>query len=441
MNGILKRKLLYVKVRFISPLNVSSGENEWTDSDVLRDYEGNPFVAGSSLAGAMRAYIEKKKTESCLMGFSKPAGRQNISDSGKMSSLFISDLNFDGGLVYGVRDNVALSDAKTALSQSKFDMEILEAGAKGHFYLELVTREEDRATGREEEMEQELARIFQGIQAGEIRIGSKKTRGFGQFKIESIGEKNYTKDNYLEYADAYDEARWENCENVLKEWLDQSGWIPKMVQIEVPLQLKGGISIRQYAARKGEPDFTQLTDHGIPVVPGTSFAGAIRHRIKTILQELKNTGATLPKEYSEIIDIAFGYVDKKRACSSNIIINESEIKNAKQLTMMRTGVSRLESAVKDGALYKEKTYVDGKLSLKARVKKGKCPEDEKWIIGVLLLALKDLQNGFLAVGGQTAIGRGLFSADGPIRIDGKEGLEATYIAEAIKNMRMNGGGK
>ena len=142
MNGILKRKLLYVKVRFISPLNVSSGENEWTDSDVLRDYEGNPFVAGSSLAGAMRAYIEKKKTESCLMGFSKPAGRQNISDSGKMSSLFISDLNFDGGLVYGVRDNVALSDAKTALSQSKFDMEILEAGAKGHFYLELVTREE-----------------------------------------------------------------------------------------------------------------------------------------------------------------------------------------------------------------------------------------------------------------------------------------------------------
>lgn len=111
MNGILKRKLLYVKVRFISPLNVSSGENEWTDSDVLRDYEGNPFVAGSSLAGAMRAYIEKKKTESCLMGFSKPAGRQNISDSGKMSSLFISDLNFDGGLVYGVRDNVDMKEA------------------------------------------------------------------------------------------------------------------------------------------------------------------------------------------------------------------------------------------------------------------------------------------------------------------------------------------
>lgn len=79
-------------------------------SDVLRDHEGNPFVAGSSLAGAMRAYIEKKKTESCLMGFSKPAGRQNISDSGKMSSLFISDLNFDKGVTYGVRDNVALSE-------------------------------------------------------------------------------------------------------------------------------------------------------------------------------------------------------------------------------------------------------------------------------------------------------------------------------------------
>ena len=93
-----------------------------------------------------------------------------------MSSLFISDLNFDKGVTYGVRDNVALSDAKTALSQSKFDMEILEAGAKGHFYPELVTREEDRATGREEEMEQELARIFQGFRQEKFGLEAKDRR-------------------------------------------------------------------------------------------------------------------------------------------------------------------------------------------------------------------------------------------------------------------------
>ena len=44
-----------------------------------------------------------------------------------------------------------------------------------------------------------------------------------------------------------------------------------------------------------------------------------------------------------------------------------------------------------------------------------------------MLALKDLQNGFLAVGGQTAIGRGLFSADGPIGLMEKKDLKILIL--------------
>ena len=53
MRAVLKRKVLYIQVQLTSPLSVSSGENEWTDSDVLRDENGQPYVAGSSLAGAV----------------------------------------------------------------------------------------------------------------------------------------------------------------------------------------------------------------------------------------------------------------------------------------------------------------------------------------------------------------------------------------------------
>ena len=134
-------------------------------------------------------------------------------------------------------------------------------------------------------------------------------------------------------------------------------------------------------------------------------------------------------------------MDGVKGCASNIIISEAEIKGARPLTMMRTGVSRFESAVKDGALYKEKTYVDGELVLRLAIRKGVMPEDEKWILGILLLALKDLQNGFLAVGGQTAIGRGLFENNGAILIDGQEGLENQMIQESLKNMRVSGGKK
>lgn len=212
-----------------------------------------------------------------------------------------------------------------------------------------------------------------------------------------------------------------------------------MIHVDVPLRMKGGISIRRYAARKGEPDYVHLTDHGVPVIPGSSFAGAIRHRIKNILNELVQAGVELPKDIEEIMNLSFGYVKDTQACASNIIISEAEIKGAKPMTMIRTGVSRFESAVKDGALYKEKTYVDGKVNLQLQIRKSADPRDEKWILGILLLALKDLQNGYLAVGGQTAIGRGVFSEDKPMLIDGEKGREDKLIAEILTNMTVNRG--
>ena len=125
--------------------------------------------------------------------------------------------------------------------------------------------------------------------------------------------------------------------------------------------------------------------------------------------------------------------------SSNIIIGEAEIKDATPLVMVRTGISRFEAAVKTGALYKEKTYVNGKLTLNIAVRKGNHSADAKWMQGLLLLAIKDLQNGLLAVGGQTAIGRGVFSYDGPILIDGKENQEDKLIEEALMNLQTRGG--
>ena len=139
------------------------------------------------------------------------------------------------------------------------------------------------------------------------------------------------------------------------------------------------------------------------------------------------------------MNLSFGYVKDTQACASNIIISEAEIEGAKPMTMIRTGVSRFESGVKDGALYKERTYVDGKVNLRLQIRRSADPEEEKWILGILLLALKDLQNGYLAVGGQTAIGRGVFSENGPLLIDGEAGREEEMIAEILTNMAVNRG--
>ena len=151
MSAILKRKVLHLDVQFVSPISVSSGEDEWTDSDLLRDYDGTPFISGTSLAGAMRAYLEKEKKDKCLMGYS-----DNEND-GKMSSLFVSDMTFTDKVKTAVRDGVSLNENKTSITGSKFDMEILEAKAKAEFYLELVIRE---VTMTKNQIEQELSMIL-----------------------------------------------------------------------------------------------------------------------------------------------------------------------------------------------------------------------------------------------------------------------------------------
>ena len=42
---VIKREVLYVQVQVTSPLSVSSGDNEWTDSDVLRDCRSHACVS------------------------------------------------------------------------------------------------------------------------------------------------------------------------------------------------------------------------------------------------------------------------------------------------------------------------------------------------------------------------------------------------------------
>ena len=413
MNSVVKRIVYRIELLFVSPVNVSSGLEGTTDSDVLRDYDGHPFISGSSIAGAFRAYVQSKNNGNDIFGFAND-------EDGKMSPVFISDLKFNKSET-DIRDSVALDDNKITKEGAKFDFEVLQGNSKGYFYIELTIREKDN----EELLVGALNEIFNGIHLKEIRLGSNKTRGYGIIDIDQIKKREFTKNNFLDYKDCYREPFWKK--NVKEYDLDYSTK-GHMMSIEVPLRLKGGISIRKYAVRKGAPDFEHITDHGSPVIPGTSIMGALRHRIKEIIKEL-DKDSSYGLYPNKMIDEIFGFVSGKDAHISGVIVDEMVIEGAKALEMTRTGISRFENSARNGALYKEKTYVDGVFTLRLSV----CRENPNmdWIIGILLLAVKDLQNGFLAVGGQTSIGRGIFEANGPLTIDGEENKEDEYIASSI----------
>ena len=419
-NQVLKKSVYYIYATLASPLALSMGDGTLTDQDVLRNFEGEPFVPGSSIAGAMRAYIEKDKTEDCIFGFG--------TDKGKMSSAFVSDFLFEGVVSTRVRDSVKLRDGKVAETGAKFDMEVIDTGAKGYFTLELITRERDNP----EMMEKQIKKIFLGWQKNEIRLGSKKTRGYGEVRINDVLLKEYTKENILEYKEAYLNAPINQSgylnkgfTNVTEEYLtSQEKLAGKYLTISMPLRLQGGISIRQYAAKKEEPDFVHVTANNKPVVPGTSFTGAIRSRLHDLLIDLKVANP------NEVLQELFGMVSKETAKKSQIVISECIIENSISLTIVRNGISRFESGTKDGALFKERSYVGGETTLHIQIQREKDAEGKA---GLILLVLKDIAEGLLAVGGQTSVGRGIFVGDGNISIENQlvnSELENHYFQKA-----------
>ena len=440
-NKVIKKILYYIDVECASPICVSNGEEGLTDSDVLKDFDGKPFIAGSSLAGAMRNYQGWQKDQECLFGFS----RKDVMDSvkmdskGRMSSVYISDLTFFGNAVtMTVRDGVKLNDCKVSETEGKYDLEAVDTGARGRFVMEAVIRND----AKEDTVRKQISEVLAGLHNKEIRLGAKKSRGFGELRITAIRSAEYSKENILEYKDAYDEAEYgklPDCKENIFENIKKSR---HYIRIQVPVRLRGGISIRRYSAKKGEPDYRHITsggEPGKPVISGMSCTGAIRHHVKEILYQME-----VPKA-DQLLDAIFGYVDKerKKAHKSGVIVGERIIEGAEPLTMVRSAVSRFEGAAKNHALYKERSYFGGKSVLDIYVKKGIRVLDETrmkyitdditdMVIGILLVALRDMQNGYLPVGGQTAIGRGIFEANGDITIDGSPKEVDQYMLNSMQ---------
>ena len=398
-NPIIEKLVWHVKFRIEEPLCVSGGTDAATDMDVIKDFDGHPFVPGSSAAGAFKHYLEECGENTSLLG-------GGSGDDSRMSPLLISDLRFEAdGDMIDERDGVKLEN-KRAVDGSKFDMEIVKIGTTGTLELELNIREKDKDS-REIEWKDQVLRILGAVNAGDIRLGARKTRGFGRLSVTEVWKKAFSKDNvesWLEYMPG-------NTDGFTSVIVDKEENQALFASIVFPLRLSGGISIRRYSARPGAADYETLTVNGpdrnvSAVVPGSSWNGAIRSRAGEILSDFGVGNVT------NILREWFGYVDEKErtAKQSQVYIRESLIRGGTELEMVRNKIDRFSGGMAEGSLYRERSYFEGDLELELRVKKT-CP-DWKALCGLLLLIAKDIEKGYLPVGGQTAVGRGIFESGG-----------------------------
>jgi CRISPR/Cas system CSM-associated protein Csm3 (group 7 of RAMP superfamily) len=196
--------------------------------------------------------------------------------------------------------------------------------------------------------------------------------------------------------------------------------------------------IRSNFGDANAPDFLHLHStrdkRDVPILSGTSLAGALRARALRIAN-------TLGKDGLEVTDSIFGnrgYEDggKKELTASRLFVEESVIQNPLSLVYSRVKIDRFTGGSYPAALFSEQPVfgkLTGETMLTIQLKLEKACEKD---IGLLLLLLKDLWTGDLPLGGECSVGRGrlngrsarlnfdghswIFSqdGDGPLQLEG-----------------------
>ncbi len=179
--------------------------------------------------------------------------------------------------------------------------------------------------------------------------------------------------------------------------------------LEGTFVVHGSLLIRSRFGEAEAPDFTHLRSKRngkeVPILSGTSIAGALRSRALRIAN-------TLGKDGKRIADSLFGYrrekdePQEKKLTASKLWTEEAVIENGLDLVHTRVKIDRFTGGSYPGALFSE-LAVFGKLASDTTVRicvKVEDPSDAE--VGLLLLLLKDLWTGDLPLGGESSVGRG-----------------------------------
>ncbi len=414
---MIKSKIYYyVRMELLSPISIGNGDDLLTDHDCLRNSKGVPFIPGTSLAGVFSHYLSDE-----MLALFTP----KIGDEYKQSPYYISDANIvlddkKRNVSTSIRDGVKLKPDKIAEDGANFDFEIVESSTKFDFRIEVIVRDHDNI----DKMKKVVDVILHGLNSGEILLGYKSKRGYGKVKIEDVKIKEFTK-NSLEEMLLFDKYQMDKYDQYSIPDIDNEN---KYDYMQVHLRQVGGISIRKYSATAGEVDFEHVTSNGKPVIPGTSWNGLIRRQIAEYLDDDIISNCCVK------INDWFGEAKKRDTTgrASNIIIEESIIQDAKRIQITRNKISRFSAGVSNRALFSEVSYFNGDTVLGIKVKKSiEEDPDNSRIIGLLSLVIKDIDNGFIALGGQTAIGRGLFKVL-KVTLNGNEFNLDTAISKVLR---------
>ena len=409
---IATRFVITGRLKLLRPASFSNGDRDGlTSIELRRDVISNkPVLPGTSLAGAMRHYLMQQigtiepltaRQVNRLFGFNdKKSGESHH------SWLFIDDALGESETVE-LRDGVTIDrETRTAADKKKYETEFLAAGTTFGLRLEFWEPLESGFPLR-----QLLALALQGLEKQDegIALGGRKRRGFGECTVEDWHICRYS------MRDKHDILRWLEADNRKVE----AESLPKMLGVddlpELPsaerfklkatLDIEGSLLIRSMSKDPNSAETVHLTNaNRVPILSGTSLAGALRAQSHRILNLLLNDQQAVKEGVNNLFGQEMEDGDlHSEPKASRIWIREMPITGEYiyDRVQSRVKIDRFTSGSYPTALFDQQPVFKGKVKIDLFIENPRLAE-----VGLLMLLLKDLWTGDCPLGGEVSIGRG-----------------------------------
>lgn len=410
--GIAKRYFIRGRLELTSPTHLGNGDAEDLIDMPIRIDEVSkyPLLPGASLAGALRSYLHTRvkgygvKDDAAHLDIAQKLfgyvsdGENPVS---KLSWLMVDDARATTKPGLELRDGVRISpQTRTAADKKKFDVELLPAGTTFDFSLEFWMPGGAEGT----EMLRGLATALCGLQNGEIRLGARKTRGFGECKVTGWSVTCYDMskpDEVLGWIQHQENSQFQEAD--ILTLLNVSALPDKREQLRLTARfaIRDTLLIRSSNTDPQAPDVVHIRtgkDQAL-FIPGTSLAGVLRGRAARILQLLCPTYA------QDRLYALFGPdmddENIQQPAGSRIVIRDSKLELARELIQMRVMIDRFTGGALPQHLFDEQILTGGEFEVQITVRNPTTQD-----IGLLLFLLKDLWTGDLPLGGESSVGRG-----------------------------------
>lgn len=431
-----------------TPIAVGSGEKDIeTDSLVALDVNGLPYLPGTTIAGVVRSmfdavdnnplwgYQEKKDGHGSEIIFSEGRilnSKGEVMDGLRDNSVFDDDI-LKHYAYLPIRQHVRISSKGVADNAGKFDEQVVYAGTRFCFELEMVSDGENK---------DKFDELINAVRMETFRLGGGSRKGFGKIKVVSVKTADIDLRN-REQADRY-LKKSSNLKDCNEWWNGQTNQCEtdaiatdKFVTYHIELHPQDFIFFGSGLADKnGDADMTTVKakrihwdsdgcgrmQEDLILIPASALKGALRHRVaynfNKIKQNFIDTKEGIPDTpQNEAVKALFGFADTVQQCGkvlfSDIIEDPKKQGKAAQTHLFNhVAIDRFTGGTINGALFTEQAdYVAGQ-TYETDILVSKEALTAPDIKAAWEKTLDDLCGGLLPLGGSTNRGHGILKENG-----------------------------